>query len=152
MRWLPLRDAHAFVAKHHRHHVPAQGGILAIGIWTCGQLVGCGVIGRPVARNHAEGVCEVTRTCVLPSAEHAASALLGHLRRTAQVLGFQRMVTYTLPTESGISLRAAGWRQDDLAGGGEWDKPGRRRMPADYPIQRKIRWWRDLDKQQELQL
>jgi hypothetical protein len=159
IRWLPLRGAFAFIADHHRHHAPPQGGIVALGCWEDDRLVGCGIIGRPVSRElQRQGYCEITRTClrdgIADSGEHAncaASVLLGRLRRVAGALGFQNMVTYTLPDESGSSLRGAGWTQDELpAGGGEWDKPGRRREAAIHPTVPKRRWRRQTGKQMEL--
>ena len=154
IRWMPLRDAHAFIARHHRHHVPAQGGIVALGIWEAGMpLIGVGIIGRPTSRLQLPNVCEITLTCILENNEHAASALLGRLRRVAQSLGFVKMVTYTLPRESGASLRAAGWHANDLlTTGGSWGRPSRKRAKANHPVVRKIRWWRDLKDQSELEV
>lgn len=150
--WLPLREAHRFVALHHRHHKPAQGGIVALGIYDDDALIGCGIIGRPVARMHNELTCEITRSCLLAGHEHAASSLLGRLRRVAQSLGFERMVTYTLAAESGASLRAAGWVQDEMILGKEWTTPSRPRLPGLHPMDRKIRWWRSTEAQRELSL
>jgi len=151
-RWLPLREADRFVAKHHRHHVPTQGGIVALGLWEGDRLVGVGVLGRPVSRElQARGAAEVTRLCVLDDARHAASALLSRTRRAAQALGFRQLVTYTLPEEGGASLRADGWQQDlDLVGGGEWDTPSLRRNPPLHPVSRKARWWANLRVQVDL--
>lgn len=152
--WVPLREAHRFVARHHRHHVPAQGGIVALGLWEGDKLFGVGVLGRPVSRElQSQGWAEVTRLCVTEDARHAASALYARLRRSAQALGFVRVVTYTLPEESGASLRAAGWQPElGLTAGGEWDTPSLRRNPANYPTARKIRWWADLKAQTELEI
>lgn len=153
-RWLPLRDACGFIARHHRHHVPAQGGIVALGLWEGERLVGVSMIGRPVSRSlQAQGVAEVTRLCVLPEAREAASALLSRSRRVAQSLGFKRLVTYTLAEEGGASLRAAGW-QSDLAevGGREWSCPSLPRAKAQYPLGKKVRWWADLGDQSEMRV
>lgn len=153
-RWFSLREADRFVAQHHRHHDPAQGGIVALGLWEADQLVGVGVIGRPVSRElQRQGVAEVTRLCVRDDVRHGASALAGACRRLGQALGFARLVTYTLPEEGGASLRADGWQSDlELAGGGEQDRPSRRRNPATHPIARKVRWWAPLKQQREIAL
>ena len=148
-RWLSLRDAHAFVAKHHRHHLPAVGGIVALGLWEDERLVGVGVLGRPVSRQlQHQGAVEVTRLCVI--APHAASALLGRLRRVAQSLGFVKVVTYIESHESGISLGAAGWEQLDIQPAREWSRIKRPRT-ASRVIPR-TRWWVDLRQQQELEV
>lgn len=155
-RWVTLREASAFVAKHHRHHVPPQGGIVAIGLFfpSTDMLIGVAIIGRPVSRVlEARRDCELTRLCVLPEYRNAASALLGRAKRVAQSLGFRRMVTYTLPEEGGASLRAAGMQCDiALTGGGEWTRPSRQRAEANYPVQRKQRWWVELKRQAELRV
>jgi hypothetical protein len=154
--WLPLREASSFIAEHHRHHAPPQGGIVALGCWEGMRLVGCGVIGRPVSRElQRQGYCEVTRSCtredIAAAGDHAncaASALLGRLRRVADALGFAKMVSYTLPDELGSSLRGAGWTQDEmLTGGGEGNRPGRPREAANYPTMPKRRWRRAAGKQ-----
>lgn len=107
-RWIPLREAAGFVARHHRHHAPPQGGIVALGLYEADRLVGVGILGRPVSRvAQANGDAELIRLCVLPHVEHAASALQGRVRRVAQVLGFRRLITYTLADEGGISLRCS---------------------------------------------
>ena len=153
-RWIPLREADRFVAKHHRHHVPAQGGIVALGLWEADRLLGVAVLGRPVSRElQRQQVAEITRLCVLDDARHASSALLARARRAAQALGFERLVTYTLPEEGGASLRAAGFQADlGLTNGGEWDTPTLRRNPALHPTARKARWWSNLRQQPELEL
>lgn len=58
-------------------------------------------------------------------------------------MGYKRMITYTLPSESGASLRAAGFivAGDTRPSPKGWDVPGRRRdTPAKYPKSEKIRW------------
>ena len=152
-RWVSLREASRFIAQHHRHHNPPQGGIVALGLWEGAVLVGVGVIGRPVSRElQKQGVGEITRLCVQNDVRHGASALAGACRRLGQSLGFARLVTYTLPEEGGASLRAAGFQPDiELAGGGEGTRPSRPRPPADYPTARKVRWWGSLKQQKEIE-
>jgi len=159
--WIPLREANRFIGLHHRHHVPSQGGIVALGCWEGQRLVGVGVIGRPVSRKLQEqGHCEIVRSCVLddilPSGQHAAcaaSGLLGRLRRLAGSLGFVHVVTYTLPEESGASLTASGWKQDDaLFGGGDWSVSSRPRAESRHPTAPKRRWWRETGAQPELKI
>lgn len=147
--WVPLREAARFVALHHRHHDPMQGGIVALGLWHGQDLIGVGVIGRPVSRIvQASGACEFVRVCVLEGFDGGASKLLSRTRRVAAALGFARAVTYTLTSESGSSLAGDGWQSDNgLFGGGEWTSLNRPRSPATAPTERKRRWWHDLDRQ-----
>lgn len=143
-RHVPFRAACAFIAEHHRHHKPPQGGIVCLGLRDNDQLVGVAVIGRPVARMADDGrTAEITRLCVLADARHAASALLARAKRVAQALGYERVLTYTLPEEGGASLRAIGAICEGPAGGGEWSSPSRPRKAALVPG-RKIRWSMNL--------
>jgi hypothetical protein len=153
-RWLPLREAARFVAKHHRHHEPIHIGILAVGLWEGERLVGVAVLGRPLSRNlDARGIIEITRLCVLDDSRHAASALLARARRVAQALGFECLVTYTAPEEGGASLRAANYQRDlELVGGRVWDTPTRRRNKPLTSIMRRVRWWSGLRQQKEFEL
>jgi hypothetical protein len=52
---------------------------------------------------------EVTRVATDGSA-NACSALYAAAWNAAKALGYRRLVTYTQQSESGASLRAAGWR------------------------------------------
>ena len=59
--------------------------------------------------------------------------------RAAQAMGYRKIITYILDTESGTSLRAAGWSCAGLAGGKRWT--GSRRPVTDlYPAQMKYRY------------
>lgn len=61
--------------------------------------------------------------------------------RAARAMGYKRIVTYILESENGASLRAAGWKCMEQAGGLRWT--GRRRPQVDlYPAQLKIRFER----------
>jgi hypothetical protein len=54
-------------------------------------------------------------------------------------MGYERIVTYTLATETGASLRAAGFAFDGKAGGKEWTGQ-RRRSYYVAPAELKHRW------------
>jgi hypothetical protein len=138
---LTLREAHAFVAAHHRHHQPSRGGKFAIGVASGEAIVGVVVVGRPVSRELQAGgyTAEVTRLAVLPEARNACSLLYAAAWRAARAMGYRRLVTYTLLEESGASLRGAGWRCLGEAGGGSWSRPSRPRVD-EHPLQVKIRW------------
>jgi hypothetical protein len=112
-------DAQKFVAKHHRHNIPSISSIFNIGLEKDGELVGVAMVGLPKARKLMDGeTLEVTRTCVIEGIKNANSMLYGACARAAQALGWGQLITYTLPSESGASLRAAGWKQDDGTFGG----------------------------------
>lgn len=72
-------------------------------------------VGRPVARAYEPArIVEVTRLCTRrdfhPSVvRHAASMLYGAAAREAKRRRFERILTYTLDQEHGVSLVAAGW-------------------------------------------
>ena len=133
------RQAKAYVAEHHRHHQPPQGGLFALAVMDGDRLCGVAIVGRPVARGLDDGLtAEVTRLCT-DGTRNACSALYGRARRAAAALGYRRVVTYTLPSEGGASLRAAGWEPVATTDGGSWDTPSRRRIDK-HPTQPKIRW------------
>ena len=133
------RQAKAFVAEHHRHHRPPQGGLFALAAMDGDRLCGVAIVGRPVARGLDDGLtAEVTRLCT-DGTRNACSALYGRARRAAAALGYRRVVTYTLAEEGGASLRAAGWKPEAETSGGSWDTPSRRRVDK-HPTQSKIRW------------
>jgi hypothetical protein len=54
-------------------------------------------------------------------------------------LGMGQLVTYTLPEESGASLRGAGWVEDGQTAGGEWTRSSRPRAAA-HDARSKTRW------------
>lgn len=133
-----LREASAFVERHHRHHKPPQGGLFAVG---CGdtEVRGVAIVGRPVARMLNDGwTAEVTRLAT-DGSRNACSMLYGAAWRAARALGYRRLVTYTLPEEGGASLRASGWTCIGEAGGGSWSRTSRPRVDA-HPTQAKLRW------------
>lgn len=139
---ITISEARAFVARHHRHHRAPQGGLFAVGVEEQDSFVGVAIVGRPVARHADDGyTAEVTRVCVLDGFRNACSMLYGACWRAARALGFRRLVTYTLKSEPGTSLRAAGWRLVGEAGGGTWSRRARPRVDL-HPTQAKLRWER----------
>jgi hypothetical protein len=105
-------------------------------------VVGVATVGRPVARMLDNGTtAEVTRCCVIdaPEARHAASKLYAMAWRIAREMGYQRLITYTLASESGTSLRAAGWRSLYETRGGSWNVPSRPRIDR-HPLGQKTLW------------
>jgi len=126
-----FRQACSFVRANHRHHGPPQGQKFSIAVAENGLLVGVSIVGRPVSRHLDDGkTLEVTSLCTDGSA-NACSKLYAASWRVGREMGYQKMITYILCTESGISLLASGWVCEGLAGGGNWNKPGRPRVNSD---------------------
>lgn len=107
-----IQEAKEFVANFHRHNRPPTSGLFAVGASDGEKLIGVAIVGRPVARAFQNGeTAEVTRCCVVDGAPKGTpSALYGACWRAARALGWQRLITYTLQTEGGASLRGAGWK------------------------------------------
>lgn len=107
---LTLADANAFVDTHHRHNKKVQGHKFSIGAVNNGNLVGVAIVGRPVARKLDDGVTlEVTRLCCIENApKNVCSFLYRAAWRAWSAMGGKRLITYTLSSESGSSLKGAG--------------------------------------------
>ena len=122
-------EACSFVSDWHRHLRPPRGHKFSIGVMTPdGILRGVATVGRPVARAEDDGrTLEVTRTAT-DSTPNTNSALYGAAWRAAKALGYRRLVTRNQEGESGVSLRAAGYRvvAERPARPG-WDAPSRPR-------------------------
>jgi hypothetical protein len=146
LRVVPIfqAEAFAFIKAHHRHHRPPQGvgTLFCIGATRGDALVGVVVIGRPVARALNNGfTAEVTRLCTVDSedAKNASSMLYAAAWRAARAMGYERLVTYTLKDETGVSLVAAGWKAKYQTKGGSWDRPSRPRFDK-HPLGAKTLW------------
>ncbi len=145
LRLVPMTmvDAKRFVGTFHRHNRPPLGGIFSVGLCNNDTVIGCAIVGRPVARALDDGyTLEVTRTCVSEDApKGSVSMLYGACRRAAAALGYNKIITNTLQTESGSSLRGAGWEQTAfLKARGGWTCPTRTRGAGTVDRTAKIRW------------
>ncbi len=111
---LTLAGANRFIVEHHRHHGEFPPGLdfFRIGCVSGGVLRGVAIVSRPTNRNSDNGVtCEVSR-CATDGTRNACSFLYGRSARVAREMGFSRIITYTLDSESGASLRASGWKEE----------------------------------------
>jgi hypothetical protein len=149
------KDAKKFIARHHRHNIPSIASIFNIGIECEGELIGVAMVGLPKARKLMDGrTLEVTRVCIREGIPNANSMLYGACARAAQSLGWSELITYTLPSESGASLKAAGWKMDAGEYGGNvaaWNSERNRHNSATdmfgaqrIPDGAKLRWRRRL--------
>tara|TARA_R100001510_G_scaffold35090_2_gene31598 strand:+ start:1171 stop:1629 length:459 start_codon:yes stop_codon:yes gene_type:complete len=140
---IALREANEFVRNFHRHNKPTQGGKFAIGALHDDELVGVAIVGRPVSATLDDGwTAEVTRVCVRDHApRNACSFLYGRCWRIWQQMGGKRMVTYTLQTESGASLKGAGWQvMGEVKPHDRWTPKGGKRDWQPIYGQLKFRW------------
>lgn len=111
---ITIREANDYVAAYHRHNgrTARNGGRWAIGASVGGALVGVAIVGNPISATYMDGyTAEVLRACVGPDApRNSNSFLYGTCWRVWRAMGGRRLITYTLQSESGASLRGAGWR------------------------------------------
>ena len=104
---LHLREANEFVARHHRHNFPTVGGKLALGVPR--RQVGRGPRRRqargPQARRRQDARNPACRHGRHP--ERLQLPLLP-LHKIARLMGYERVITYTLASEGGASLGRSG--------------------------------------------
>jgi len=137
---IDFAGAAAFVSEHHRHHTAPVGHLFSIGAYRGDDLIGVVIVGRPVARRRDDGLtAEVTRLCVLDNEPNACSFLYGKAAKAALAMGFRKIGTYTLKSEPGTSLKAAGWVCIGEVKGRSWDTPSRRRSDK-HPTEPKLLW------------
>lgn len=138
-RRIDFAAAAAFVSEHHRHHTPPVGHLFSIAAYEGERLCGVVIVGRPVARRRDDGfTAEVTRLCT-DGTRNACSFLYGRATKAALALGFQRIGTYTLKSEPGTTLKAAGWTLIGETPGKSWSVPSRPREDK-HPIEPKLLW------------
>jgi len=150
---LTLREARRFVAEHHRHNEPPIGHKFSVGLSRDGELVGVVIAGRPVGRGSDDGLTvELLRVTTLGD-RNACSRLYGAACRAAAAMGYRRAITYTLDSEPGTSLRAAGFTAEATTEGGAWTpmdglirsaEMPRLFDPPKMPTGPKVRWARSL--------
>lgn len=142
-----LTEANALVAAHHRHHQPTVGHRFSLGVVDDeGVIHGAAIVGRPVARlaGTPRAVLEVVRL-VTDGTPNACSMLYAGAARAGKALGFERIQTYILDTETGTSLKASGWTYEGEAGGGQWKHTDGKPRRTDQPTGLKGRWARVLN-------
>lgn len=135
------REALAFIERHHRHNPPPRGAKVCIGAALDGDVVGVVTLGRPSSRVLDDGwTAEVTRCCT-DGTRNACSFLYGAAWRAAKAMGYRRVVTYTMQSEPGSSLRAAGFDVVAEVQAKSWHCKSRPRVDT-HPIQPRLRWER----------
>ncbi len=115
-----IEEANAFIAKYHRHSLPTVGGKFAVAAIHRSKVAGVAVAGRPVVRRLDDG--KTARVAII-----------------ARLLGYTKVITYTLEEESGASHRAVGGRVACQVRAREWSAPSRRRKSQPGCGKRKLR-------------
>lgn len=135
-----LTEANEFIRQYHRHHGPARGHKFSLAVAdAAGNIRGVAIVGRPVSRVLDDGwTLEVNRVAT-DGCPNACSALYAAAWRAARAMGYRKLITYTLDTEPGTSLKAAGWKVVAETKGGSWSCPSRPRVDM-HPLQGKLRW------------
>jgi hypothetical protein len=135
-----LHEANAFVALHHRHHPRVRGCRFALAVFDeAGAIRGVAIAGRPKARLLQDRTTvEITRLAT-DGCPNACSALYAAAARVCRAMGFTRILTYLLEDETGVSLKAAGWRFRYLTAGGSWSRVDRPRIDL-HSIEPKQLW------------
>lgn len=140
IRPITLREAQEYINANHRHHNATVGCKFAIGCFAGDKMVGCAVCGRPVSRHLDNGLTlEINRVCT-DGTRNACSMLYGACFRIAKAMGYCKVITYTLSSEPGASLRASNFTDAGIAGGTHWT--GKRDRGQDIPHEMKRRWER----------
>lgn len=133
-----MSRASDFVDQFHRHNVGIESGMtFSMGVVCQDKVVGVAIVGTPANYTLMDGwTSEIRRVCVLEGHPDANSMLYGACWKAARALGYHRLITYTLETESASSLKAVGWtvikefvRDWDTA----WGPRSKSGRPEKYP-------------------
>ena len=137
-----LDEANAFVEQHHRHHKPVPGAKFCVAVSKDDEVRGVVIVGRPVSRHIDDGwTLEVNRCCT-DGTRNACSMLYATAWKAAKAMGYTSLITYTMESEGGASLRGVGWRCVGKATtrvGQGWNVRSRPRVDT-HPLQQKLKW------------
>lgn len=138
---IELKDANRFIAQFHRHSKPVVRAKFQIGLMEDEELIGVGVVGRPIARLLSNGkTVEVLRTCIKEGHPNACSMMYARIKQISRILGYEKVITYTLQKESQSSLKALGASVVAEVKPQEWDRKDRRRTHQKVYNEPKYRW------------
>jgi hypothetical protein len=146
LRIVPVffKQARDFVARHHRHHKPPVGHVFSVAVEDeAGTIRGVAMVGRPVARGACDGFTLEVNRCCTDGAPNACSMLYGACWRAAKALGYRKLITYTLDSEPGTSLLAAGFKYQYITRGTPFSSPSRPRQPTLFDVRKKC-WCREI--------
>lgn len=155
---MELKDAQNYINTYHRHHQAAHRDKFRIAAMEDGKIVGVVQVGRPVSRVLDDGnTLEVLRLCS-DGTKNACSFLYSKAAKVAKEMGYTKIITYILESETGTSLKASGWHcEATYVGGTDWNVPSRPREviasqlslfpeKSKYPVnEKKQRWSKKLN-------
>jgi hypothetical protein len=120
---ITLAEANAYIERFHRHNGALPSAKLTSAVVDEEMVVhGVAVAGLPKARElMARTTLEINRVCA-DGERNACSLLYASMLRAGRALGYTRFVTYSLKSENGASLRAAGWTPVAEWAGGKWSE------------------------------
>lgn len=136
---MKLSEANEIIKLWHRHNKPVPGCKFCIGAELDGKIVGVAIVGRPIARHLDDGkTLEVNRTCT-DGTKNANSFLYAAAWRATRALGYHKLITYTMASESGSTMRAVGWRLIGEIPARSWSRPSRPRIDR-HTIGNRLLW------------
>jgi hypothetical protein len=141
-----LTEVKRFLATHHRHNPRMVGWKFGLAVNDGETVVGVAAVGRPLSRviqAREAYTAEVIRVCT-DGTPHAASKLYAACWRACRAMGYRRLITATLVSEPGTSLRAAGFKELYVIKGRSWDCPSRPRVDK-HTIEDRMLWQITLD-------
>jgi hypothetical protein len=136
-----ISEAMVFVRQHHRTHEEPPGALFALGVADGARLCGVAIVGRPVSRirqTNEPFTAELLRVCT-DGTKNANSKLYAAAWRAARQLGWRKLISKTLPEESGIGPKAAGYKCLGVVPGGKWHRELRPRLD-NFPTGVKLLW------------
>ena len=141
---ITFREASDYINRLHRHHRATVGCKFCLSVVDDnGEIHGVAVCGRPVSRRYDNGyTLEVNRVCS-DGTRNVCSMLYGACCRIAKEMGYRKVITYTLVSEDGASLKASNFICEGEAGKPHWT--GKRNRGQDIPAEMKLRWVKNLE-------
>jgi hypothetical protein len=146
---IDLPTANRFIGLIHRHSVPLKpiNVKFIIGLEHLNELIGVSILGRPVNRHIEDGETLEIRRLATNGLKNSCSYLLARTCDVAFSMGYNKVVTYTLQSESGSSLKAVGFTISHYSNSnGKWKRNGvsttQTRLDGRdlIPSQKKICW------------
>jgi hypothetical protein len=135
-----LEEANKFVENLHRHSNPVVGHRFSICVYDESDRVrGVAIVGRTIARRlQNRWTIEILRVCT-DGCPNSCSILYSSCYKIGTAMGYKRFITYTKSDESGISLKAIGWKIKEFIKGRSWNVPSRPREDK-HEISDRYRW------------